>query len=82
MFRCETCGNSYDKSFTVHIAHEEHAFDCFECAIAALAPRCFRCKTPIIGHGVEINEQVFCSAHCAKVEGLKGVCDRFDRIAI
>ena len=40
MAKCEVCGNSYDKSFTVTMASETHTFDSFECAIHALAPHC------------------------------------------
>ena len=37
MARCETCGNDYDKSFTVTMMGATHVFDSFECAIYALA---------------------------------------------
>jgi len=40
MARCETCGNEYSKAFRVNLAGESHIFDCFECAILALAPEC------------------------------------------
>lgn len=66
MARCELCGNDYDKSFDVMMAGEKHTFDSFECAIAALAPKCSHCNCRIIGHGVEAGGKMFCCAHCAK----------------
>lgn len=38
MARCDVCGNDYDKSFSVNTATGSGTFDCFECAIHALAP--------------------------------------------
>ena len=46
---CETCGNSYDRTFTV-----------------------------TIGHGVEADGVVHCSADCAGGAGVEGLCDRID----
>ena len=46
MLKCETCGNEYDKAFTVVMDGESHAFDSFECAIERLAP----VKSSIGGH--------------------------------
>ena len=43
MTRCETCGNEYERALTVTLDGIEHHFDCFECAIHALAPTCTRC---------------------------------------
>ena len=71
---CETCGNDYDKAFQVTRAGKTMTFDSFECAIAAMAPRCAHCDCRVIGHGVEAGDQIFCCAHCAgqhKVTGLK-----------
>ena len=48
MATCETCGNSYDKSFQVVMNGKSHTFDSFECAIFALAPTCKRCGTRIV----------------------------------
>ncbi|MGI0024504.1 MAG: hypothetical protein ACREA4_05085, partial [Nitrososphaera sp.] len=45
---CEVCGNTYDKSFEVRMGGETHVFDCFECAIHALAPTCAHCACRII----------------------------------
>src|SRR6266540_1624081 len=49
---CEVCGNEYDKAFEVVAAGAHHLFDCFECAIEALAPHCEHCGCHVIGHGV------------------------------
>lgn len=76
MARCEVCGNDYDKSFTVTMAGVEHTFDAFECAIYALAPTCAHCHCPIIGHGVEEDEVIYCCANCAKMEHATAVKDR------
>jgi hypothetical protein len=73
---CETCGNWYDKAFTVTIGTESHIFDSFECAIHLLAPECGHCGCKIVGHGVESRGDMFCCAHCAHESGVKGVVDR------
>jgi hypothetical protein len=72
---CATCGNDYDKAFTVEMNGEKHTFDSFECAIQALAPTCGWCGCRVIGHGVEGEGEVFCCAHCAKSRGVEGVSD-------
>jgi hypothetical protein len=66
MAMCEVCGNNYDRAFTVTLAGRAHSFDCFECAIHALAPRCAHCGCPVIGHGVEQGETIYCCDHCAR----------------
>ncbi len=76
MANCETCGNDYDQSFDVILQGKSHTFDCFECAAQALAPRCARCGVRILGHGVQATPTIFCSAHCAKVAGVRGAVDR------
>ena len=63
---CETCGNTYDKAITVTVGEEPHTFDCFECAIHALAPNCHHCGCRVIGHGTEVGERFYCCAHCAR----------------
>ena len=73
MATCEVCGNEYDKSFEIQIHEQRHIFDSFECAIQALAPTCRHCSCRIIGHGVEVEDQMFCCAHCAEAAGLKNV---------
>lgn len=76
MAKCETCGNDYDKAFTVTVGAETHVFDCFECAIHALAPICAHCGCKIIGHGMEKGGTYFCCAHCAGQLGVTQFEDR------
>jgi len=77
MSKCETCGNDYDKAFTVTLAGEEHTFDSFECAIQALAPVCDHCGCRVVGHGVEEEGGIiYCCAHCAEHAGVTGLKDR------
>ena len=67
---CEVCGNEYDKCIEVRMNGESHVFDCFECAIHALAPKCARCGCQIVGHGVESAGVIFCGTHCARQNGV------------
>ncbi len=76
MAACETCGNSYDKSFELRMAGKSHTFDSFECAITALAPQCAHCNCKIIGHGVETGGTLYCCAHCARKSDVAQVQDR------
>jgi hypothetical protein len=80
MAQCETCGNEYDKAFTIVAAGKSHTFDSFECAIHTLAPSCDHCGCKILGHGVEAQGAFFCCAHCAKQEGIQKVRDRADAL--
>ena len=64
--KCEVCGNEYDKCLEVRVNGETHTFDCFECAIHALAPKCAHCGCQIIGHGLEANGNFYCCSHCAR----------------
>jgi hypothetical protein len=74
--KCETCGNDYDKAFTLTMDGVEHVFDSFECAIARLAPTCPRCGCRIIGHGLEADGSIYCCAHCASHSGHPELKDR------
>jgi hypothetical protein len=76
MGKCETCGNEYENAFEIHIAGDVHVFDCFECAIHALAPICEHCGCRVIGHGVETGMAIYCCAHCANMSGVHDVKDR------
>lgn len=78
MQKCENCGNEYAKSFQVVMDGEKYTFDSFECAINALAPRCYHCQTRIIGHGVEEGDKMFCCARCAEMSGVEGLRDHLD----
>ena len=64
---CEMCGNDYERSFTVTLQDgSSHTFDCFECAIHGVAPRCHHCGCPIIGHGREVEAIFYCCDHCVR----------------
>jgi hypothetical protein len=76
MATCDRCGNDYDKAFKVVTLENEFTFDCFECAINALAPACAHCEVRIIGHGLEKDGRMFCCAHCAQEEGVAMLRDR------
>jgi hypothetical protein len=76
MALCEVCGNDYDKALQVIKDGETHIFDCFECAIHALAPVCAHCGCRIIGHGMEAAGTYYCCAHCASRAGVQGLDDR------
>jgi hypothetical protein len=73
---CEICGNDYDKAFQVVKAGATHTFDCFECAVQALAPTCAACGLRILGHGVEDQGAIYCCAHCARKRGVARLRDR------
>ena len=66
MAKCDVCGNEYDKAIQVTQGDRSYTFDCFECAIEALAPSCGHCGCRVIGHGVEEDGTVFCCEHCAR----------------
>jgi hypothetical protein len=74
--QCEVCGNDYDKAIQVTVSGKTHTYDCFECAIQALAPRCAHCGVTVVGHGVERSGTIYCCASCAKAEGISGLSDR------
>lgn len=67
MATCEVCGNEYARAFTVEGPMGRHTFDCFECAIHALAPVCGHCGCRIIGHGIEASGEQFCCEHCSRM---------------
>jgi hypothetical protein len=69
MPKCQTCGNEYEKAFTVILDNKSHVFDSFECAIHELAPVCGHCGCKILGHGMEAQGTMYCCAHCAKKAG-------------
>lgn len=74
--RCEVCGNEYDKAFELRQNGRVHVFDCFECAIHALAPVCAHCGCRILGHGMEHGREMYCCAHCAQARGVGDLKDR------
>lgn len=76
MATCDTCGNDYDKTFTLTMGDRSGTFDSFECAAHALAPTCAHCQCRILGHGVEAGDKIYCCAHCAKKAGRTDLVDR------
>lgn len=76
MPKCDVCGNDYDKAFQVTMGGKTRTFDCFECAIHALAPKCGHCGCRIIGHGSEVRGTMYCCAHCAQQSGARNIRDR------
>ena len=76
MARCDTCGNDYDKAFTVTCGEASGTFDSFECAIQAMAPSCAHCGCKVIGHGAEHEGVFYCCSHCARKSGVRGLDDR------
>jgi len=64
--QCQVRGNHYENCFTVTLADETFVFDCFECAIHALAPSCAHCGCRIVGHGIERSDEVFRCERCAR----------------
>ena len=73
---CDTCGNDYDKAFTISVGGQSGTFDSFECAIHAMAPVCNHCGCRILGHGIESAEGMYCCAHCARHAGQAEAADR------
>jgi hypothetical protein len=79
---CEVCGNKYDKPIEVTFDGKTHSFDCFECAIHLLAPKCEHCGCRVIGHGHEVEGRIYCCAHCGNASGEKGFVDRLDDVPV
>lgn len=75
MGTCASCGNEYERTFTVTMDGESHEFDSFECAIHKLAPSCSRCGCRVVGHGVQTGDTIYCCAHCADKAGDSGLVD-------
>ena len=74
---CYTCGNDYDKAFTVTTAEgASMTFDSLECAAQQIAPHCEQCGVRILGHGLEADGRFYCCDHCAEQEGVDGLNDR------
>lgn len=81
MATCEVCGNEYEGAFQIKMNDKVHVFDCFECAVHALAPSCQHCKCRVLGHGVQADGRIYCCAHCARQAGdtaMKGRGQRLD----
>jgi hypothetical protein len=65
--QCEVCGNDYRDGITVTQRNDTYVFDCFECAIHALAPTCAHCGCKVIGHGLSREGEIFCCEHCVRM---------------
>jgi hypothetical protein len=76
MTTCAACGNTYDKSIEIKFEGKSFTFDSFECAIHMLAPICPHCNCRIIGHGVQVQDKVYCCAHCSRMAGSPAINDR------
>jgi hypothetical protein len=64
---CDVCGNESDLGFSITMPDGSvHRFDSFECAIQGCAPRCERCACAVIGHGLDADGVVYCSAPCMR----------------
>ena len=74
---CEVCGNTYARALLISVEGRsgQRAYDSFECAIAGMAPHCAHCETPVIGHGIQDGETVYCCAHCAHADGAAAARD-------
>ncbi len=78
---CDTCGNDYDRAFTVTTAAGETlTFDSIECAAHRIAPSCAQCGVRVLGHGLEDGERVFCCDHCAEKAGVDWLADSTDDV--
>jgi hypothetical protein len=75
MNKCEVCNGVYN-NFQVISGEKYHEFDCFECAIIALAPTCFRCGNKIAGHVHTNQGKVFCDSLCAWNSNFVPLTDR------
>lgn len=80
MATCATCGNDYDKAFTVTWNGQTAIFDSIECAAAVIAPSCSYCGCRILGHGLEAvsdtGPAIYCCGHCARESGVVTLHDR------
>ncbi|MDI3385221.1 hypothetical protein QIS99_03160 [Streptomyces sp. B-S-A8] len=72
---CDVCGNDYELTFEVRHQKETYVFDSLECAAERIAPTCSHCGCRILGHGVQAESQIYCCAHCARLQGQRGLVD-------
>lgn len=76
MNKCEVCDGVYENNFTIIIGEKNHEFDCLECAIKVLAPRCSRCGSQILGHIHTKQKKVYCGSLCAWNSNIMPLSDR------
>lgn len=65
---CEHCGKLVADLMEIRFQGRTRVFDCFECAIHAMAPPCRHCGSRVIGHSIQAEGRMFCSPHCAEAE--------------
>lgn len=78
MSLCEFCGNHAQETFQITIHDRIHEFDCFQCAIQALAPTCSSCSCRILGQGVRDGGLFYCGPHCLKMAGQRLYTEEFN----
>ena len=76
MKMCEVCDGQVQNNLQIIIGEKSHHFDCFECAIQVLAPKCNRCGCRILGRGHSRQGKFFCDSHCAWYSNPHSVTDR------
>lgn len=64
--RCLNCGSNIEKDYILFINGTEFTFDSFECAVNFVAPRCAHCNSVVMGQGITLSDQTFCSPQCSK----------------
>ncbi len=70
---CTVCGNQSTRTFDIMYEGGILTFDSFQCAIHRLAPMCSHCDCLILGHIVESEAAIYCSALCAQNALAKGI---------
>lgn len=69
MSTCYSCRSKRQNTFRIFLKNgRSFEFDCFECAIRALAPHCQRCGLEVLDRGIEVGESIFCGVPCAWAE--------------
>ncbi len=64
---CRKCGRASEVPVTVQFdSGPQYTFDCFDCAVETLAPRCPECGRVYLGRPVPFGDQHFCSTECAQ----------------
>lgn len=66
--RCVNCGVTIEKDYILFINGTEFTFDSFECAVNFVAPRCANCNTIVMGRGVPVEGDLYCSTTCSHSE--------------
>jgi hypothetical protein len=65
---CVGCGNTSGRMFTVQFEDRfALTFDSIQCAIPFIAPTCDECLCQILGLPVMVDDEIYCSAACARI---------------